>query len=194
MNIETRAYAMTIRAEKAAATKDRIVKSAADLIVERTLDGLTLDAIAERAGVAARTVLRIFGSKEQVFAAAINAQDRRGHGPLHAGDVETTIRVLFDDYEKIGDVVILRLADEGRVPSLDALLKSGRANHRRWIEESFAPQLGKRDKNARAELLNALLVATDVYAWKLLRRDFGLGRRAAEKVVGEIVGSLVGGG
>jgi len=194
MNIETRAYVMKARAEKAAATRERIVKSAVDLIVERTLDGLTLEAIAERAGVAARTILRIFGSKEQVFAAAINAEGRRGHGQLHPGDAEATIKVVFDDYEKIGDAVILRLADEGRIPSLDALLKSGRDNHRRWIEESFSPQLSKLDRNARAELLHALLVATDVYAWKLLRRDFGLSRRAAEKVVGRIVRSLVEGG
>jgi AcrR family transcriptional regulator len=191
MNIETRAYVMKARAEKATATKERIVKSAADLIVERTLDGLTLEAIAERAGVAVRTILRIFGSKEQVFAAAINAEGRRGHGALHPGDVEATIKALFDDYEKIADAVILRLADEGRIPSLDALLKSGRDNHRRWIEESFAPQLSSFEKGERAELLNTLLVATDVYAWKLLRRDFGLSRRAAENVVCRIVRSVV---
>jgi AcrR family transcriptional regulator len=193
MNIETRPYSMKARAAKAAATRDRIVKSAADLVVERTLDGLTLEAIAERAGVTARTILRIFGSKEEVFAAAVSFEGRRGHGGLHPGDIEASIRVLFGDYEKIGDAVILRLADEGRLPSLDALLKSGRVNHRRWIEESFAPQLAKWDRSERAERLNALLVATDVYAWKLLRRDFGLSRRAAESVVCKIIDSLVGG-
>jgi AcrR family transcriptional regulator len=194
MNIETRPYLMKARAEKAAATKERIIKSAADLIVEHTLDGLTLEAVAERADVAARTILRIFGGKEQLFAAAINFERRRGHGELHPGDIEASVAVLFDDYERIGDAVILRLADEGRVPSLDALLKSGRVNHRRWIEESFAPQLSKRDKSDRAELINALLVATDVYAWKLLRRDFALSRRAAESVIRMIVHSLVEGG
>jgi AcrR family transcriptional regulator len=194
MNIETRPYVMKARAAKAAATRERIVRSAADLIVESTLDGLTLEAIAQRAGVTVRTVLRAFGDKSQVFAAAISFEGRRGHGALHPGDVEASIRVLYDDYEKIGDAVILRLADEGRVPSLDALLKSGRDNHRRWIEESFAPQLSKRGKNDRAELLNALLVATDVYAWKLLRRDFGLSRRAAASVICNIVRSLVTGG
>ncbi|HLW91945.1 MAG TPA: TetR/AcrR family transcriptional regulator [Roseiarcus sp.] len=194
MNIETRPYVMKARAEKAAATKERIVQSAADLIVERTLDDLTLDAIAERAGVAVRTILRAFGGKEQVFAAAIKFEGRRGHGEVNPGDAAASIKVLYDDYEKIGDAVILRLADEGRVPSLDALLKSGRDNHRRWIEESFAPQLARASKGERAELLNALLVATDVYAWKLLRRDFGFSRAAAEAVICRIVQSLVEGG
>jgi AcrR family transcriptional regulator len=194
MNVETRPYAMKARAEKAAATKERIVRSAADLIVERTLDELTLDAIAERAGVTVRTVLRIFGSKDEVFAAAVRFEGRRGHGELRPGDVAASIRILFDDYEKIGDAVILRLADEGRMPALDALLKSGRVNHRRWIEESFAPQLAPCGKARRAELLNAILVAADVYAWKLLRRDFGLSRRAAEAVIRAIVDSLVAGG
>src|SRR5579872_6685036 len=110
MNIETpRPYLMKARAAKAAATRERIVKSAADLIVERTLDGLTLEAVAERAGVAVRTVLRIFGSKEEVFAAAISFEGRRGHGELHPGNLEATIKTLFNDYETIGDAVILRL-------------------------------------------------------------------------------------
>jgi AcrR family transcriptional regulator len=193
MNIETRPYVMKARAEKAAATRERIVRSAADLVVERTLDGLTLEAIAAHAGVTARTILRAFGGKEQVFAAAIKFEGRRGHGALHPGDVAASIKVLFDDYEKIGDAVILRLADEGRVRSLDALLKSGRDNHRRWIEESFAPQLSRLERNGRAQLLNALLVATDVYAWKLLRRDFHLSRPAAEAVICRIVRSLAEG-
>jgi AcrR family transcriptional regulator len=194
MNIETRPYLMKARAEKAAATKERIVKSAADLIVESTLDGLTLEAVAERAGVTARTILRVFGSKEEVFAAAVSFEGRRGHGELRPGDVEASIRILFDDYEKIGDAVILRLADEGRLASLDALLKSGRNNHRRWIEESFAPQISKLGRSDRAEFLNALLVATDVYAWKLLRRDFTLSRRVAEAIICRIVRSLFEGG
>jgi AcrR family transcriptional regulator len=194
MNDETRPYVMKARAVKAAATKERIVRSAADLVVERTLDGLTLEAIAERAGVTVRTVLRAFGGKEEVFTAAIKFEGRRGHGDVHPGDAAATIKVLFDDYEKIGDAVILRLADEGRVASLDALLKSGRNNHRRWVEESFAPQLANLSKGERAERLNALLVATDVYAWKLLRRDFRLSRLAAESVIRRIVRSVVEGG
>jgi AcrR family transcriptional regulator len=194
MNIETRPYLMKVRAEKAAATRARIVESATDLMVERTLDGLTLDAIAERAHITVRTILRIFGSKEEVFAAAARFEGGRGHGALRPGDVAASIKILFDDYEKIGDAVILRLADEGRVPALDALLRSGRSNHRRWIEESFAPQLALRGKARRAALLTAILVATDVYAWKLLRRDFGLNRRAAEAVIRGMVDSLVGGG
>ena len=194
MNIETRPYLMKVRAEKAAATRERIVKSATDLIVERTLDGLTLDAIADARQSHRAHGSGIFGSKDEVFAAAVRFEGDRGHGRAPPRRRRRIDQNPFDDYEKIGDAVILRLADEGRVPALDALLKSGRVNHRRWIEQSFAPQLASRDKARRAALLTAILVATDVYAWKLLRRDFALGRRAAEAVIRGIVDSLVGGG
>ena len=45
--------------------------------------------------------------------------------------------------------------------------------HRRWVDEVFDAELpveaGERDR-----LIDALVVATDVYSWKLLRRDRGL--------------------
>ncbi len=44
------------------------------------------------------------------------------------------------------------------------MLAHGRANHREWIEGVFG----------RPDLLAELTVATDVYAWKLLRRDLDL--------------------
>jgi hypothetical protein len=48
----------------------------------------------------------------------------------------------------------------------------GRRVHRVWVEEVFAPQLvGRRD---REELVDLLVVATDLLTWKILRRDGGM--------------------
>jgi hypothetical protein len=46
--------------------------------------------------------------------------------------------------------------------------------HREWVEQVFAPQLaGCRD---RKELVDLLVVATDLLTWKILRRDGGMDR------------------
>ena len=50
---------------------------------------------------------------------------------------------------------------------------AGRLAHREWVEEVFAGRLPERTA-ARSRLIDVLVVATDVYAWKLLRLDRGL--------------------
>ena len=42
----------------------------------------------------------------------------------------------------------------------------------------------------RRRALAALHAATDVYTWKLLRRDLGLGRRTAQQVMTEMVEAI----
>ena len=59
------------------------------------------------------------------------------------------------------------------------ITRTGKALHRAWVEEVFAPYLAEADD--RDELADLLVVATDVYTWKLLRRDRGLGRDRTER-------------
>ena len=86
----------------------------------------------------------------------------------------------------MGDLVMRRLNDEARHPALKPMLDDGRRHHREGVATVFAPQLARVRGAARAQLLDILIVATDVYVWKLLRRDFGLGRAAAEAIVRKI--------
>jgi hypothetical protein len=61
--------------------------------------------------------------------------------------------------------------------------------HRAWVEEVFAPFLdGTHDADA---LVDLLVVATDVYAWKLLRRDRGLSRSSTEARLKQLVGAVL---
>ena len=66
-----RQYRMTARAASSAATSERIVEAAVALFYERPLAGVVLEDVASRAGVSAQTVLRHFGSREGLFAAAM---------------------------------------------------------------------------------------------------------------------------
>jgi len=194
MKATPRPYVMTARADSAAATRARLIESAAALLALNTFDGMTLEAIAAGAGTTVRTALRIFGSKESLFAVALDRVGEGGFGPVRAGDLDATLDTLYRFYEKFGDMVIRWLADEPRVPAMRDHLNAGRRNLRAWVGESFAPTLARLEAGARKQTLDALIVALDVYTWKLTRRDFGLSRKAAEAVARRIVAGLTEGG
>ncbi len=80
--------------------------------------------------------------------------------------------MLIAHYEKRGGMVLAMLADEND-PRARQMTDSGRLAHREWVESVFAGRLPE-PGDARARLVDVLVVATDVYAWKLLRLDRGL--------------------
>lgn len=180
MTVTKRRYTMTSRALKAQETRERIRGAAMELYVERPIEDFTLEDVARRANTTVQTVLRAFGSKEDLVLAALTglAQSGTPLKPTNPGDVAAAVRAHFDIYETVGDVVIARLGDERRIPALKPALEQGRAGHREWVAKAFAPYL--RDNPELFEMLNVL---TDVYVWKLLRRDRGLDRAAAETIV-----------
>ncbi|MCC5954332.1 MAG: TetR/AcrR family transcriptional regulator [Acidimicrobiia bacterium] len=74
-----RSYESPLRAQQAAATAERIVEAAAELVVSRPGEHLTMAGIAEHAGVALRTVYRHFPSRDDLIEAMGN-RVRRGLG------------------------------------------------------------------------------------------------------------------
>jgi AcrR family transcriptional regulator len=189
-----RHYEMAARTAKADATKMRIRQSAMQLYCERPIEDFTLDEVAKRAETTVRTILRAFGSKDELIYAAL---DEMGAGgiytkPLPQGDVRAAVSWFFEIYESVGDLVIQRLAEERRRPALKPELEAGRKNHRAGVRTAFAPQLKAQTTSSRAELLTILTVATDVYVWKLLRRDMALSRPAAEALVRKMITSVTG--
>jgi len=180
----TRTYNMSARRAAAEATRSRILDAAAQAFITHWFDEVTIQAVAADAGVSGQTVLNHFGDKETLFAAAAGRlseqiESRRGEAP--PGDVDAAIDALVHDYEVTGDGVIRALALEERVPSLRPLLAQGRDFHRAWVERTFD----------RPDLVVELVVATDVYAWKLLRRDQGLSRDATRDAMHRIVLALL---
>ncbi len=90
---------------------------------------------------------------------------------MEAGDVAGAVASLIEDYEEIGDLVMRTLAQEDRYPAVKAMTDIGRAMHRAWIGKAFEPWLDRMAPDARRRAADALVVAGDVYVWKLLRRD-----------------------
>jgi AcrR family transcriptional regulator len=65
-----RPYVMSARAEATARTGERILDAAIDLFWEQPTDRLSLEDVARRADVSVQTVIRRFGGKDGLLAAA----------------------------------------------------------------------------------------------------------------------------
>ena len=190
-----RTYRMVARAEAAAATGERILASAWRQFAERPYEQVRLADIASGADVTTQTLHSRFGAKDELFVAAwawaiAPEGARRDAAPV--GDVDAAVRLIYDSYELQGDAVLRMLAAEDRIPAIHELAEAGRAWHRDWVERTFAPLLAGLRGAARERRLVALVVATDLLVWKLLRREMGLGRAAAERIVIEMITATKG--
>jgi AcrR family transcriptional regulator len=190
----SRGYRMAARAQAAAQTAQDILRATAELWREGPIDQVTLADIAGRAGVSVRTVIRRFGSREGVIAACIESdaagiRTERDQAPT--GDVRGALRVLLMHYERDGDAVLRTLPLEETVPEARAIVQAGRAGHRAWCARVFAPFLPPPADEGYGIRLDALVAATDLYAWKLLRRDLGRSAGETEQVIRALVDGLL---
>ena len=188
---------MLVRAESAASTRRHILAAATRLAYERIdLDSITLDQIADRAGVTAMTILRHFGDKKHLLTEIAKIERKRVIASRRAvpGDIKEAVRVLYDHYDELGDWGIRAQARELVEPSLRRQLNQARLAHRRWVEETFAPQIARSPVNNRSNVIDALVVATDVLTWKLLCRDLGRPRKKAEATVRDMIEAIEGAG
>jgi AcrR family transcriptional regulator len=189
----TRSYTMTTRADAVEATRVAILDALVDLSGERLFSDIGLEDVAARAGVSVQTVLRRFGNRAGLFEAgtahgqATVAEERR----TPVGDVSAAVQVIVDHYEKRGRGVLLMLAQEQSEDVAAQVTGRGRELHRTWVSEAFEPLLPSAEREAAVDLL---VVATDVYTWKLLRLDRGLSRsqtqRRMEQLVRAVLASL----
>ncbi len=168
-----RTYRQSARALAADATRERILDSFAGHLRERWFDEIRLEDIATEAGVATQTIIRRFGGKEGLLDAmhqrlGAEIRQRREAEP---GDASGAVAAIVEDYEKVGDLILRTLAQEDRYPALKAMTDIGRAMHREWIGKAFEPWLDRMAKQARRRAVDALVVAGDIYVWKLIRRD-----------------------
>ena len=191
----SRGYDMTTRGEAAASTRDRIVRAGADLLREQRFEDVTLAAIARAAGVSHQTVLNHFGTKEGVANAAADvlvAETEDLRAGAVPGDVRGAVRIVVDQYEHSGDANVRWAMSAERLGSLAARIDEARTFHQQWLARVFAEDLA-REVSARRRAVNALHAATDVYTWKLLRRDLGLSRRETENTMADLVSGVLGG-
>ena len=135
----TREYRMRARQDAVAATRERILGAAYELWAERPYDQVSIGAIAKSAGVSRQTVIRQFGTKDELAFAVVDWQKphESAFRAAEAGDIEGAIARLVDRYETMGDANVRVLEMSGRVPAIDYLLEVSRAGHFAWIEQTL---------------------------------------------------------
>ena len=184
---------MRARAEAVEATGERIARAAMQRFLAEPYDDVTIACVARDAGVSHQTLLNHFGSKDGLFAAAAErfsadlAASRAGRA---TSDPESVVALLVDQFERSGDGNVRLALLHERIEAVRAGLEQGRANHQGWLAEVFEDRLPS-DPAERRRTLAALHAATDVYTWKLLRRDLGHGRRATQRIMTDMVRAIL---
>jgi AcrR family transcriptional regulator len=176
-----------------ALTRERILDVATREFTEHFYDEVTLRGVATAAGVALGTVVNHFGSKEGLFAAGVehvSAQMQERRAAAAAGDVAGAVAALVGDYERTGDVSLRLLAVEDRIPAVRAAMDYGRQDHEQWVQRMFPASLAGLAGGLRRRRVAQLVAATDVYTWKLFRRDRGFSQAETAKTMQELVERL----
>jgi AcrR family transcriptional regulator len=185
-----RPYRMGARADTARATADRVLDAAVDMFTDTPYEEVSLEEVATRAEVTKRTVLRRFGSKEALFGQAMQravGEMTRQRDAAPIGDVEGAVANVVAHYERWGTNRLRLLAQEDRIPVVAEWVQGGREWHWAWVERIFAPQISGFTGAARRRRVAALVMLTDVYTWRLLRRDLGLSRLDVQRTLVELI-------
>lgn len=191
---EKRQYRSTVQAEVAELTRQRVHEATIALYVEFPLDQITLNQVAERAGVTVQTILRHYKNKEGLIYAVgkkLGEEIYHQRDAAPVGDVEGLLDNLMEHYESIGRISLRSLGLEGRTAEIDEFLREARTYHRNWVKRVFEPYIARADASEQEILIAQLVVICDVYTWKLLRLDSGLTREQTELALYEMITALL---
>lgn len=187
-----RVYRQTARAVAAEELRQRVATTFYRLLLSRWVDEITLDDVAASAGTTRQTVIRLFGGKEgllEAIAAIVEAQAEPRISLPRDSSSARVLQALIEHYEVVGDVIIRLLAQEERLPALRPVLERGRREHRAWVAKWFG---GPTKGVERERQVTRLVVATDVYTWKLLRRDLGNTRKEVTVLLAGLLEQITG--
>jgi AcrR family transcriptional regulator len=200
-----RSYKQVARAKAQEQTRETLLQAATEEVERDSWSQASLESVAGRAGVSKQTVLRHFGSKQGLLDAVISRTSslvvkERNQAPI--GDIPGAIANLMRHYERYGDIMVRLLpyrdavvrvmGSESRRNPLTRAVDHGHEVHEQWVLRTFEPQLsGLLDLRTRERRLAQLVAISDVYVWKILRRDIGLERAHVEEAVVEMIERLL---
>ena len=186
---QTRSYRQKARAEAAEASTRRIVEAFLKRAESEWFDKIKLEDIASDAGVTVQTVVRKFGGKAGLLDVAHRHMGEAIHRRRNVtpGDLDDAVDVLTNDYEAAGKLILRLLDQEEMHPVLKPTMDVGRRGHRDWLAGALAGQLAARTPARRQATLDALVVAADIYVWKLVRLDMNRSIPAYKQIVKQMI-------
>jgi len=180
------------RTARRLANRDRILDVALDIVAEG--EDVSVELIAERAGVSVRSVYNHFATARDLVTGMYERGTQRVRPLLAQGPtpddpfddrVRGFVRVWARVQEEIAPIRWRALVAEDAHPGMRPVEDDLRRAHRAEVKRMF-PEL--KDRNAQA----AAAAITDSLAWRSLRRHQGLSFDAACDVVEETLRRLVG--
>jgi AcrR family transcriptional regulator len=176
--VKSRAYRQEARARAAADNTQRIIDAALELFLQRPFDHVTLNAVAERAGVGLQSVIRRVGTKDGLAAMVdewIGPQVAATLGdPATVTGAADLANRFCAHHERWGLLIERTLHQSDVSPVIAANAERGRVAHREWVVAACADALAAVDGGARRRLTARLVAVTGVEVFQTLRRDEGL--------------------
>jgi len=186
------------RAERGERTRDAVVNAMLDLIEEGDLQP-TAPRIAERAGVALRTVFHHFEDLEALFAVAAQRQMQRhlARMPFVPRDAPPTERL--NAFVASRSAALEAISPVRRSALLSEPFSRVIAGHLAWIrrrgqqeiERVFAPELHRLTPSARRDTIEGLTAAASWSTWEALRAHQGLSVAQARRVLKRMLAALL---
>lgn len=162
-----------------ARTRARIVASAFELFADRGYDGTTVDAIAERAGIARRTFFRYFRSKDDVIfpdhdelLAGVQQFLDAAHGLSPVAAVCGGVRLVFRSYVDHPEVSVERYRLSRMVPALRQREGASVSRYERAFAGYLRQRLAASDDGPSVALRAEVVAAAVVAAHNVVLRDW----------------------
>lgn len=179
-----RQYTQTTRSDQTLARRQQMIQAVFALIDRGSFGEVTLQGVADEAGVSLKTVVRHFGSKEELMRQAM--EEARGveedNRSIPVGDLDVVSRVLGERYEEMAEQ-IYRMGDvELSYGWLSDWVQMARRSHLDWLAEAFEAWLPP-DGPEREDRLMCLFSATEIRSWWAIRQRFGYSPERARAVM-----------
>lgn len=182
---------MTTRAAAAERTGERILDAMLERYAELPYDRVRLEDVARDAGVTVQTVIRRFGTKHGLLAAAIEREASRLVADRAAAmglGAQATISALVRFYEHHGALILKMYAEAHQAPGVPELAARSRAYHVTWCREVFSEALGNTsDAPTRKRRLAQVVAICDATTWRILRFDGHLSPEQTEQALLEML-------
>lgn len=184
-----RSYDRTGRRARADELTFRILDVVLEMVQGLDAPDITLEAAAVAAEVSVQSVVRRFGSKDGLYAAAF-ARARTHYRPsrtaLSADDLATSIvRAQLEIYERWGKALLYLQTQENERPRVARELEIGRRERRLWLAGVLSERL--RRCRRREDMLAQIFTLTDVHAWAAFRLTQRMSRRRTEANMADLL-------
>ena len=136
-----RPYRMTVRADAAQRTGERIVDAMLRRFAELPYDRIRLEDVAADAEVTVQTVIRRFGTKHGLLAATVERELTRLATERAAAvgkSAQATLHSLVRYYEDHGALILKLYAEADQAPGVPELASRARSYHVSWCRKAFS--------------------------------------------------------